>query len=203
MKKILTLVPLLLCMVFISACSTATNSSDTSLSEASIISDTDQDASSDTDNASNGGACSSYDSEMLFSTYAELETYVLENKILSEKGRIFNLISPYNGEEAFSITFHGNWIYFDFCDNPLLSIGYNYTGNGEKGLKSFVKNNEGVVFPYEKVEGMYYSTALDEANNILSYVLYWAYDGFYFYAPVPEEILDIVVENIVAGKYIR
>ena len=200
------LVLLMLSMIFLPACSATTTNSDTSLSEASMTSDTDQDTSSDTDNASTGGACSYYDSEMVFSSYAELETYVLENKILPENGKLFEVVSPYDGSEAFLITHHGDNFNFEFKypkGDRLLAISYNYTGYGEQMVQSFFESNQEVVFPYEKVDGMYYCLGFDERDEPTYYVLYWSYDDFRFYASVPEEILDTAVENIVAGKYIR
>lgn len=73
---------------------------------------------------------------------------------------------------------------------PDLYIGWNYTHNGEHGLEWFVSQNQGVVFPVEDIEGMYYSDGFTLNNTFIGRMYYWVEDDCFFQATVPAALIN-------------
>ena len=69
----------------------------------------------------------------------------------------------------------------------IVTIGWNYTGNGNEGLNEFIATNPEFVHEFEEYPGIYYSKAPKE-NLEYGRMIYWVQDGYFCeaYAPLPE-----------------
>ncbi len=75
-----------------------------------------------------------------------------------------------------------------------LTVGWNYTGNGDAGLKAFADSNAEVVFELQDYPGVYYSEATDsETDKPYGRMIYWVKDGYFFEAYLPAEDFDTIL----------
>lgn len=81
-----------------------------------------------------------------------------------------------------------------------ISVGWNYTGNGESGLQYFVESNPDNVFRMDGFEGLYYSDCGEEVGEVVAKMLYWVQDDCFFSAAVPIDYVDYMIERIYADE---
>lgn len=169
-----------------------------------------------------------YSQEMLFEDVQSLNEYLNHNKTraVSEDIPVFDVAIDLEESEFCDLRLAGNTIYyryvlngFDYYDADVseaqtgskeqqldfyeeikntISVGWNYTGNGEAGLQYFVENNPDSVFPVDGFDGLYYSDSRDENGEVIAKMLYWVQDDCYFSASVPADYVDSVIEQIYA-----
>ncbi len=81
-----------------------------------------------------------------------------------------------------------------------ISVGWNYTGNGESGLQYFVESNPDNVFRVDGFEGLYYSNSGEGKGDVVAKMLYWVQDDCFFSAAVPIDYVDYMIERIYADE---
>ncbi len=81
-----------------------------------------------------------------------------------------------------------------------ISVGWNYTGNGESGLQYFIESNPDNVFRMDGFEGLYYSDCGEEVGDVVAKMLYWVQDDCFFSAAVPVEYVDYMIERIYGDE---
>ena len=89
--------------------------------------------------------------------------------------------------------------------NDRIAITYDYEGNGELALSSFIGMN--AVHYWEDHPGYYYTGApYVDMENPPGYMIYWAMDGYFYQAGVPASQLETfwqICDNMMLGYSIK